>query len=71
MFEFQTFSLAGLFAGFTEAILVNPFEVVKVTQQSNKAKIKESPSAWKTTTDIIKKDVNEKWLLLLINLRTY
>ncbi|KAJ8972892.1 hypothetical protein NQ317_008513 [Molorchus minor] len=32
-----TFSLAGLGAGITEAILVNPFEVVKVTLQANRA----------------------------------
>ncbi|KAL1379852.1 hypothetical protein pipiens_014609, partial [Culex pipiens pipiens] len=31
-----TFSLAGLGAGVTEAILVNPFEMVKVTLQANK-----------------------------------
>ncbi|KFB53119.1 AGAP002939-PA-like protein [Anopheles sinensis] len=33
-----TFSLAGLGAGVTEAILVNPFEMVKVTLQANKNK---------------------------------
>jgi solute carrier family 25 (mitochondrial 2-oxodicarboxylate transporter), member 21 len=33
-----TFSLAGLGAGVTEAILVNPFEMVKVTLQANRAK---------------------------------
>lgn len=64
MFQFQTFSLAGLFAGFTEAVLVNPFEVVKVTQQSNKAKMNETPSAWKTTADIIKREVNMKFILI-------
>lgn len=34
------FSLAGAGAGVTEAILVNPFEVVKVTLQSNRSKVK-------------------------------
>lgn len=51
-----TFSLAGMGAGLTEAILVNPFEVVKVTQQSNKAKMSESPSSWRVTKDIIKNE---------------
>ncbi|ENN78814.1 hypothetical protein YQE_04725, partial [Dendroctonus ponderosae] len=41
-----TFSLAGLGAGITEAILVNPFEVVKVTLQANRAVGKELPSTW-------------------------
>ncbi|XP_065205242.1 mitochondrial 2-oxodicarboxylate carrier [Planococcus citri] len=51
-----TFSLAGMGAGITESILVNPFEVVKVTQQSNRSKMSEVPSAWKVTKEIIKKD---------------
>lgn len=38
------FSLAGAGAGVTEAILVNPFEVVKVTLQSNRAKVKVTDS---------------------------
>uniref|UniRef100_A0A1B6DNX9 Mitochondrial 2-oxodicarboxylate carrier n=2 Tax=Clastoptera arizonana TaxID=38151 RepID=A0A1B6DNX9_9HEMI len=49
-----TFSLAGLFAGITEAILVNPFEVVKVTLQSNRSKVKEVPSTWAVTKEIVK-----------------
>lgn len=32
-----TYSLAGLGAGITEAIIVNPFEVVKVAMQANTA----------------------------------
>lgn len=35
---YQTFSMAGLTAGVLEAILVNPFEVVKVSLQANKSK---------------------------------
>lgn len=34
------FSLAGAGAGITEAILVNPFEVVKVSLQSDRSKLK-------------------------------
>ncbi|XP_063216788.1 mitochondrial 2-oxodicarboxylate carrier [Bacillus rossius redtenbacheri] len=48
-----TFSLAGLGAGVTEAILVNPFEVVKVTLQSNRAQLKEVPRTWTVTKQII------------------
>ncbi|KAF4526441.1 hypothetical protein B566_EDAN015073 [Ephemera danica] len=48
-----TFSLAGLSAGVTEAVLVNPFEVVKVALQSNKAHRKEVPSTWVVTRQII------------------
>lgn len=53
---FQTFSLAGLGAGVTEAILVNPFEVVKVTLQANKASGKDVPSTWAVTKNIIRED---------------
>uniref|UniRef100_A0A1Q3FD98 Mitochondrial 2-oxodicarboxylate carrier n=1 Tax=Culex tarsalis TaxID=7177 RepID=A0A1Q3FD98_CULTA len=48
-----TFSLAGLGAGVTEAILVNPFEMVKVTLQANKNKVGEVPSTWAVTRQII------------------
>ncbi|CAH1371204.1 unnamed protein product [Tenebrio molitor] len=51
-----TFSLAGLGAGVTEAILVNPFEVVKVTLQANRATGKELPSTWVVTKDIVRSD---------------
>ncbi|CAH2041709.1 unnamed protein product, partial [Iphiclides podalirius] len=49
-----TFSLAGLGAGITEAILVNPFEVVKVTLQSNKALASQVPSTWSVTRQIVR-----------------
>ena len=39
-----TYSLAGLGSGVTEAIIVNPFEHVKVQMQSNRAKQSEAPS---------------------------
>ncbi|CAG9859846.1 unnamed protein product [Phyllotreta striolata] len=48
-----TFSLAGFGAGVTEAILVNPFEVVKVTLQANKSKSSEMPSTWAMTRKIV------------------
>ncbi|KAJ8719376.1 hypothetical protein PYW08_011551 [Mythimna loreyi] len=51
-----TFALAGLGAGVTEAILVNPFEVVKVTLMSNKAKSKEVPSTWTVTREIVRQN---------------
>ncbi|XP_054262111.1 mitochondrial 2-oxodicarboxylate carrier [Macrosteles quadrilineatus] len=49
-----TFSLAGLGAGVTEAILVNPFEVVKVTLQANRDKVQFTPSTWAVTKQIVK-----------------
>lgn len=50
-----TFSCAGFFAGVTEAILVNPFEVVKVKLQSDRKHVKESPSTLTVTKEIISK----------------
>ncbi|XP_030745542.1 mitochondrial 2-oxodicarboxylate carrier [Sitophilus oryzae] len=50
-----TFSLAGLGAGLTEAVLVNPFEVVKVSMQANRAVGKELPSTWVVTKQIVAK----------------
>lgn len=49
-----TYSLAGLGAGVTEAILVNPFEMVKVTLQANRANMKEVPSTWAVTRQIVR-----------------
>jgi len=51
-----TFSLAGLGAGVLEAVLVNPFEMVKVTLQANRNKGGEVPSTWAVTRQIIAKD---------------
>ncbi|XP_026330758.1 mitochondrial 2-oxodicarboxylate carrier isoform X3 [Hyposmocoma kahamanoa] len=50
----MTFALAGLGAGITEAILVNPFEVVKVTLQSNKQLAAQMPSTWAVTREIVR-----------------
>uniref|UniRef100_A0A2R5L977 Mitochondrial 2-oxodicarboxylate carrier n=1 Tax=Ornithodoros turicata TaxID=34597 RepID=A0A2R5L977_9ACAR len=41
-----TLSLAGLFAGFTEAIFVNPFEVVKVRLQTDREVVTRQPSTF-------------------------
>ncbi|XP_012268683.2 mitochondrial 2-oxodicarboxylate carrier [Athalia rosae] len=49
-----TFSCAGFFAGVTEGILVNPFEVIKVQLQSNRRRVKESPSTFLVTKEIIR-----------------
>lgn len=49
-----TYSLAGLGAGVTEAILVNPFEMVKVTLQANRSSMKEVPSTWQVTKQIVR-----------------
>uniref|UniRef100_A0A224XGP1 Mitochondrial 2-oxodicarboxylate carrier n=1 Tax=Panstrongylus lignarius TaxID=156445 RepID=A0A224XGP1_9HEMI len=48
-----TFSLAGVFAGLTEAFFVNPFEVVKISMQADKTHMRELPSTWVTTKKII------------------
>ncbi|GAB1860815.1 Mitochondrial 2-oxodicarboxylate carrier [Camponotus japonicus] len=50
-----TFSCAGFLAGVTEAILVNPFEVIKVKLQSNRKHVKESPSTFAVTKEIVSK----------------
>ncbi|XP_012539155.1 mitochondrial 2-oxodicarboxylate carrier isoform X1 [Monomorium pharaonis] len=50
-----TFSCSGFFAGVTEAILVNPFEMVKVKLQSDRKHVKESPSTFAVTKEIISK----------------
>ncbi|XP_064108216.1 mitochondrial 2-oxodicarboxylate carrier-like isoform X2 [Macrobrachium nipponense] len=50
----KTFFLAGLGSGTTEAILVNPFEVVKVAQQANRAQHKVAPGTFAVAREIIK-----------------
>merc|ERR1712234_52042 len=51
-----TYSLAGLGSGVTEAIIVNPFEVVKVKMQSNQAHQSMAPSTGSVVREIIKQD---------------
>jgi len=52
----MTYSLAGLGSGVTEAIIVNPFEVVKVKMQSNRSHQSKAPSTWSVAREIIKED---------------
>ena len=40
-------------AGITEAIFINPFEVVKVTLQSDKTHMKQLHSTWSVTKRIL------------------
>ncbi|RUS88178.1 hypothetical protein EGW08_004075 [Elysia chlorotica] len=49
-------SLAGLGAGLTEAIVINPFEVVKVKLQAERTSFKEQSSTIRTAREIIAKD---------------
>ncbi|XP_056151762.1 mitochondrial 2-oxodicarboxylate carrier [Lampris incognitus] len=49
-------SVAGLGAGLTEAIVVNPFEVVKVSLQANRDSFKEQPSTFAQARRIISAD---------------
>ncbi|KAK0134028.1 Mitochondrial 2-oxodicarboxylate carrier [Merluccius polli] len=49
-------SVAGLGSGLTEAIVVNPFEVVKVSLQANRDSFKEQPSSFGQARHIINAD---------------
>ncbi|XP_035116255.1 mitochondrial 2-oxodicarboxylate carrier isoform X1 [Callithrix jacchus] len=51
-----TFTIAGLGSGLTEAIIVNPFEVVKVGLQANRNTFAEQPSTIGYARQIIKKE---------------
>ncbi|XP_030786687.1 mitochondrial 2-oxodicarboxylate carrier [Rhinopithecus roxellana] len=51
-----TFAIAGLGSGLTEAIVVNPFEVVKVGLQANRNTFAEQPSTMGYARQIIKKE---------------
>ncbi|KAK5643531.1 hypothetical protein RI129_007376 [Pyrocoelia pectoralis] len=50
----MTFTLAGTCSGVTEAFVANPFEVVKVTLQSNRGGDKAASSTWLVTKQIVK-----------------
>ncbi|KAM6069328.1 mitochondrial 2-oxodicarboxylate carrier isoform 2-T2 [Theristicus caerulescens] len=50
------FAVAGLGSGLTEAVVVNPFEVVKVTLQTNRNAFTEQPSSFVQARQIIKTD---------------
>ncbi|XP_061935784.1 mitochondrial 2-oxodicarboxylate carrier-like isoform X2 [Apis cerana] len=49
----KTFFCAGFLTGVTEAILINPFEVIKVQMQSNRKHISDSPSTIAVTRHIL------------------
>ncbi|XP_003695777.1 mitochondrial 2-oxodicarboxylate carrier isoform X1 [Apis florea] len=49
----MTFFCAGFLTGVTEAILINPFEVIKVQMQSNRKHISVSPSTIAVTRHIL------------------
>ncbi|XP_078248596.1 mitochondrial 2-oxodicarboxylate carrier isoform X2 [Pogona vitticeps] len=51
-----TFAVAGLGSGLTEAVVVNPFEVVKVSLQANRDAFAEQPSTFAKARQIIKSD---------------
>ncbi|XP_019344338.1 mitochondrial 2-oxodicarboxylate carrier isoform X2 [Alligator mississippiensis] len=50
----KTFAVAGLGSGLTEAVVVNPFEVVKVSLQANRNVFTEQPSTFSQARQIIK-----------------
>ncbi|XP_072221182.1 mitochondrial 2-oxodicarboxylate carrier isoform X2 [Leuresthes tenuis] len=52
----KALSVAGLGSGLTEAVVVNPFEVVKVSLQANRDSFKEQPSAFAQARRIINSD---------------
>lgn len=48
-----TFSLAGFCSGLTEAVIICPFEVVKVKLQSERIAVAQQKTAWATAREII------------------
>jgi solute carrier family 25 2-oxodicarboxylate transporter 21 len=53
---FITFTLSGLFAGLTEAVIVNPFELVKVQLQAERSKFVQQQSTIAKARNIIRTD---------------
>uniref|UniRef100_A0A0N4Z1C2 Mitochondrial 2-oxodicarboxylate carrier n=1 Tax=Parastrongyloides trichosuri TaxID=131310 RepID=A0A0N4Z1C2_PARTI len=51
-----TFAFAGCLSGMTEAVIINPFEVVKVRLQADKTSLKDQKSTAEMAREIIKKD---------------
>ncbi|RZF35596.1 hypothetical protein LSTR_LSTR005124 [Laodelphax striatellus] len=51
-----TLSMAGFCSGLTEGLFVNPFEVVKVTMQTNQQKAVVAPSTFQVSKQIISTD---------------
>ncbi|CAD7084164.1 unnamed protein product [Hermetia illucens] len=52
----QIYMTSGFMAGATEAVVVNPFEVVKITQQLNFEVVHKSPSAWCIVRNTLRKE---------------
>lgn len=52
----MVYTLAGLGSGLTEAIVINPFEVVKVNLQAQRTTFTEQPSTWATAREIVRRD---------------
>ncbi|KAL3266841.1 hypothetical protein HHI36_010992 [Cryptolaemus montrouzieri] len=49
----QVYVCGAAATGLSEALLITPFEVIKITQQANRAKINSSPSAWSAVEKIL------------------
>ncbi|XP_052768864.1 mitochondrial 2-oxodicarboxylate carrier-like [Mya arenaria] len=49
------FALAGLGSGLTEAVVINPFEVIKVKLQAERNQFKEQKSTYATAREILRK----------------
>lgn len=53
---FLTLTFAGLFAGLTEAVVINPFEVVKVQLQADRNRFVQQQSAYSKAREIVARD---------------
>ncbi|XP_078673155.1 mitochondrial 2-oxodicarboxylate carrier-like isoform X2 [Branchiostoma floridae x Branchiostoma belcheri] len=52
----MAFTLAGLCSGLTEAVIINPFEVVKVKLQAQRIALSQQPSTIRTAQEIVRTD---------------
>ncbi|KAL3874916.1 hypothetical protein ACJMK2_037868 [Sinanodonta woodiana] len=50
------FTISGLCAGLTEAVVINPFEVVKVKLQAERSRFSDQKSTYATAREIVAKD---------------